>query len=143
MQRPVMPELRIIGYNYALVHVAVHVALAALLYFAVQPSLAFDLGKVAAVAIGTAALDLDHVPLWMDVGIRGYLKLRTMEEYGKPRKYQLHNLMVLFVALGGSLLVALDEFFLVGLFFAAVALHIAWDFLEDVAVFRMGYRHWI
>lgn len=138
-----MPKLRIMGYNYALVHVAVHVVLAAALYFAVQPDLALDAGKAAAVALGTAALDFDHVPLWMDVGIGGYLKLRTIEEYGKPRKYKLHNLMVLFVALGGSLLVAVSEYFLIGLFSAAVVLHIAWDLAEDVVVFKMGYRHWI
>ncbi|MFH1622980.1 MAG: hypothetical protein ABIA12_00455 [Candidatus Aenigmatarchaeota archaeon] len=138
-----MPKLRIIGYNYALVHAAVHVVLAAALYFAVQPSLTLDMGKAAAVALGTAVLDFDHVPLWMDVGIRGYLKLRTVEEYGKPRKYKMHNFMVFFVALGGSLLVAISEYFLVGLFFAAMVLHIVWDLAEDVVVFKMGYRHWI
>jgi len=143
VRRLEMPELKIIGYNYALVHAAVHVIVAALLYFAVQPSLTFDLGKAAAVAVGTAVLDFDHLPLWMQVGIPGYLKLRSVEEYGKPRKYMLHNLMVLFIALGGSLLIALSEYFLMGLFFVAVVLHITWDFLEDVAVFKMGYRHWI
>jgi hypothetical protein len=137
------PGLRIIGYNYAVVHAAVHVAVAAALYFAVNPSLTLDMGKAAAVALGTAVLDLDHVPLWLKVGVRGYLKLRSVEEFGKPRRYQLHNLMVFFVTLGGSLAVAVSEYFLIGLFFAAVVLHVAWDFIEDVAVFRMGYRHWI
>lgn len=132
-----------IKYNYVFVHVAVHLAMAAALYFAISPSLTLDVWKAAAVALGTAVLDLDHVPLWLKVGIPGYLQLRTVEEYGKPRRYALHNLMVFFAVLGGSLLMALSEYFLVGLFFAAVALHIAWDFLEDVAIFKTGYGNWI
>jgi len=137
------PEMQMIKYNYVFVHVAVHLLVAAALYFVVNPSLTLDVGKAAAVALGTAALDLDHVPLWLNVGIRGYLKLRTVEEYGKPRRYALHNFIVLFAALGGSLAMALNEYFLIGLFFAAVVAHIAWDFLEDIAVFKTGYRHWI
>lgn len=137
------PEVKLIKYNYAFVHVAVHLLAAAALYFAVNPSLTLDAGKAAAIALGTAAMDLDHVPLWLNVGIRGYLQLRTVEEYGKPRRYALHNFMVFFAALGGSLAMALSEYFLLGLFFAAVAAHIAWDFIEDVAVFKTGYRHWI
>lgn len=137
------PEMQMIKYNYVFVHVAVHLAVAAALYFVVNPSLTLDVGKAAAVALGTAALDLDHVPLWLSVGIRGYLKLRTVEEYGKPRRYALHNFIVLFAALGGSLAMALNDYFLIGLFFSAVVAHIAWDFLEDIAVFKTGYRHWI
>ena len=138
-----LPELQAIKYNYVFIHVAVHLAVAALLYFAVHPALTLDIVKLATVVFGMAALDLDHIPLWTRVGLVGYLKLRSVEEYGKARKYPLHNFMVFFIALGGSLLIALDEFFLVGLFFSAVVLHIAWDFLEDVVIFKTGYRHWI
>jgi hypothetical protein len=50
---------------------------------------ALAVGRAAAVALGTAVLDLDHVPLWLKVGARGYLQLRTVEEYGKRVKIHL------------------------------------------------------
>jgi len=135
--------MKIIGYNYALVHIGVHLLIAGLLYFVVQPDLSIDYTKLAIIILGTAAVDLDHVPLWKERGIKGYLELRSIEEYGKPRKYKFHNLMVLFAAFGGSLLILVHDYFLIGMFFSAVLLHLLWDLLEDLIIFKMGYRHWI
>lgn len=140
--------MKIIGYNYALVHIAVHLLVAGLLYFAVQPDLSLDFAKLnftklAIIGAGTAVVDLDHLLLWKEKGISGYLYLRTILEFGKPRKYKAHNLMVLFGAFGGSLLILVYDYFLIGLFFVAVMLHLLWDFLEDIVIFKMGYRHWI
>jgi len=135
--------MKTIGYNYAIVHVAVHLLIAGLLYFAVQPDLELNYTKFAIIALGTAVVDLDHVPLWKERGIKGYLELRSIEEYGKPRKYKFHNLMVLFGTFGGSLLILVNVYFLIGLFFAAAALHLLWDLLEDLMIFKMGYGHWI
>lgn len=135
--------MKIIGYNYALIHIAVHILIAGLLYFAVQPDLSIDYTKFAIIALGTAVVDLDHVALWKERGIKGYLELRSIEEFGKARKYKFHNLMVLFGTFGGSLLVLVYDYFLIGLFFVAVAVHLLWDFFEDIVIFKMGYGHWI
>lgn len=134
--------MKVIGYNYAAVHMMVHLLLAAALYFAVQ-GFSIDYVKLAVVAVGTAIVDIDHVILWKEKGIRGYLQLRSVEEYGKPRRYMLHNLISIFALLGGSTLMVVNSYFLVGLFFAAALVHMLWDFLEDILVFRMGYGHWI
>lgn len=132
-----------VKYGYVIVHISVHLALAGLLYFAVQPDLTLDFTRLFLIGLGTVAVDLDHVLLWKERGIKGYLRLRTLVEYGKPRRYKFHNLLFLFSAFGGSLLMLVYEYFFIGLFFAAVALHLLWDFLEDMVIFKMGYGHWI
>lgn len=135
--------MKIIGYNYAAIHVIVHLVVAFLLYLCVQPDLSLDVMTLIAIAFGTAVVDLDHVFLWKDIGIRDYLKLRSVEEYGKPRRYKFHNFMVMCGLFGGSLLVLVNDYYLIGLVFVAALLHMLWDFIEDIAVFRMGYGHWI
>ena len=132
-----------VKYSYAIVHISVHLVLAGLLYFAVQPDLTLDFTRLFLIGLGTAVVDLDHVLLWKERGIKGYLRLRTLVEYGKPRRYKFHNLLFLFSAFGGSLLILVYEYFFIGLFFGAVTLHLLWDFLEDMVIFKMGYGHWI
>lgn len=63
-------------------------------------------------------------------------------EFGKPRKYFLHNLVVMFISLICSVLVFYQQYFVFGVFSLAVASHLAWDFFEDVVVFKMGIKHW-
>ncbi len=132
-----------IKYGYAMIHVAVHLLLAGLFYFAVQPNLAINFTKLVLIGLGTAVVDLDHLILWKEKGMSGYLYLRTVVESGKGRKYKFHNFLVLFGAFGGSLLILVNDYFLIGLFFSAVALHLLWDIFEDLVVFKMGYGHWI
>jgi hypothetical protein len=135
--------LNIKGRPYIFIHLGVHLLLSGLMYFVLVPDLRIDPVKIAIIVLGTGIVDLDHIKLWKDVGIRGYLKLRSEEEFGIARKYPLHNLMLMFVAFGGSLLLLVNEYSPVGIFFGSVALHLFWDFFEDVAIFRTGYRHWI
>jgi hypothetical protein len=135
--------MKVMGYNYAAIHVMVHIVVALLLYVAVQPDLSLNMLKLAIIAAGTAVVDLDHVFLWKERGIRGYLKLRSVEEYGKPRRYKFHNFMVICGLFGGSLLIVVNDYYLIGLFFAAALLHTLWDLIEDLVIFRMGYGHWI
>lgn len=132
-----------IKYGYAVVHVAVHLLLAGVLYFTIQPDLTINFTKLVLIGLGTAVVDLDHLMLWKEKGIPGYLYLRTMLEFGKARKYKFHNFLVLFGAFGGSLLIMVNDYFLIGLFFAAVGLHLLWDIFEDLVIFKMGYGHWI
>lgn len=136
-------RVKISGYRYAIIHSAMHVVLAGLLYFAVQPDLITNLPKMLPILVGMVIVDLDHIPIWRERGIRGYLKLRSMEEFGKPRRYALHNFFTMVASLAGSLLMLFSEFFTIGLFFASLAVHLLWDFLEDILIFDMGYGHWI
>ena len=136
-------RFKISGYKYAMMHTVMHIVLAGLLYFAVQPDLEVNMSKLIPIVLGTAIIDADHVPLWRERGIRGYLKLRSMEEFGKPRRYMMHNFFFLIGSLGGSMLLMIRDFFPVGLFCAALALHLLWDFVEDILIFDMGYGHWI
>jgi len=123
--------MKIIGYNYAVIHTLVHLLVAGFLYLASQPDLSINYTKMAVIALGTAVVDLDHVGLWMKKGVKGYLELRSIEEFGKPRRYRLHNLMVVFLLIGASGLLVVRDY------------HLLWDFTEDVLIFKMGYRHWI
>ena len=131
------------GYTYAMLHMAMHFVIAGLLYFAFQPDLSTNLDYLLPILFGMVAIDLDHIPLWIKVGIRKYIRMRNYEERGKPRKYLLHNLLVIFIGIGGSLLVMIQTFRPYGLFFMSMTLHLLWDMFEDVMVFDMGYGHWI
>ena len=131
------------GYSYALLHTAMHGVLMGILYLIVQPDLSIDLYKIGLIIFGTILIDLDHVPLWLEKGLKGYLELRSVEEFGKPRRYFAHNFFVIIASLGGSLFMLLSDFFPLGLISAAIAVHLLWDLLEDLIVFDMGYGHWI
>jgi hypothetical protein len=136
-------RVKIRGYNYAILHWAMHWVVAGFLYFAVQPDLTLNMWKALPIVLGTIVIDLDHFSLWRKEGIRGYLKLRSIEEFGKPRRYPMHNFFFIIGSLGGSMLLMIRDFFPFGLFSAAVALHLLWDFAEDILIFGMGYGHWI
>jgi hypothetical protein len=134
------------GLGYVAFHSFMHLALAGLVYFLSVRGLSFDSMNLIAVILGSAALDLDHIPLMLRTGIGGYLKLRSEDEIGKARKYALHNLTVVLILVAGSLISLVGELrplHALGLFFAAAAMHGLWDFFEDVTVFKLGYRHWI
>ncbi len=143
IRKVVVNRFNVSGYTYAMMHSAMHIAIAGLLYFAVQPDLSINMIKLLPIVLGTGVVDLDHIPLWRERGIRGYLKLRSMEEFGKPRRYAMHNFFFILGSAGGTSLLIINDFFVVGLFSAALLLHLLWDFLEDIFVFGMGYRHWI
>jgi len=129
------------GFKYAVAHTVVHLLLALLLYLIFRPGLA----GLAAILLGTVLIDLDHLSLWFQHGIRGYLYLRAVIEVGKARRFYLHNLVTLIASFVASLAVgfALPKFFLFELFFLATTLHLGWDLFEDVVIFKMGVKHWM
>lgn len=126
------------SYKYALFHTIVHVLLILAIYFLFQlNALNFFI-----LILGTALIDLDHIPLWFKKGIGGYLYLRNVNELGKPRKYFLHNLVVLPTFLICSILVFYQQYFVFGVFSLGAASHLVWDFFEDVVIFKMSINHW-
>ena len=143
IRKKIIDRFDVSGNTYAVLHAAMHLVAAGLLYLIFQPNLSINLTKLIPIALGTVVVDLDHIPLWIEKGLRGYLKLRSMEEFGKPRRYAIHNFFFLIGSLGGCLFLMLPETIPLGLFSAAFAIHLIWDFLEDIVIFDMGYGHWI
>ena len=92
--------------------------------------------------VGTLIADMDHLPLVRRTGIRGYVYLRTVTEFRKPRKYPLHNILILFTSLLGSFLTFHPTYFTLGIFSLAFFLHTFLDFFEDVVIFKMSMGHW-
>lgn len=125
------------GLKYAFVHIVTHLLLIALVIFTFRLDW---LGSVV-VFIGGTIIDLDHFPLWSRKGIGGYLYLRATTEFGKPRKYPLHNFLVLLLSTIGSTMI-FTQFFTLGVFSLALSLHLWFDFLEDIIIFRMSTKHW-
>jgi hypothetical protein len=139
-------SFRLKGTGYAIFHSSVHVTLAFLLYVLSVRSISLDIAKLVAIGIGSAIMDLDHVALWRKIGIVGYIKLRSEDEIGKARRYAFHSLSLVLLLVAGSLILLVGElraYQPIGLFFAAAAMHGLWDFFEDVAIFKVGYRHWL
>jgi len=126
------------SYKYALFHTSVHVLLALAIYFVFQLN-AFNFFVM---LLGTALIDLDHIPLLFRKGMMGYLYIRTVIEFRKPRKYFLHNLVVLPTFLICSILAFYQQYFVFGIFSLGAASHLIWDFFEDVVIFKMGIKHW-
>lgn len=124
--------------KYALFHIAVHLLMVIAFYFAFQLN-AFNL---IALLVGVALVDLDHLPLLFKKGIKSYFYLRGVKERGMPRKYFLHNLVVMPTFLICSVLVFYPQYFTFGIFSLGIASHSIWDFAEDVLIFRMGINHW-
>lgn len=102
-----------------------------------------QISAFAAAIIVTLLTDWDHLPLIKRIGIHGYWKLRTIKEVGKPRKYFFHNLFAIAATfiVGSWELYAGNILYAVGVY--AIMIHLFWDFFEDVAIFRMGFKHWL
>lgn len=125
------------GLKYSFIHTLVHLLLIATIYFVFK----LDWFNLIIVFVGSTIIDLDHIPLWRKHGIIGYLHLRSEKEFGKPRKYPLHNFLVLLLSTIGSLLI-FTQFFTLGIFSLALSLHLWFDLLEDIIIFRMNTKHW-
>lgn len=126
------------GLRYATFHWIIHLSIIISIYFIFR----LDIFGLLLVLLANLLIDLDHYHLITKHGIRGTICLRTVKELGKPRKYYLHNILVLIVASLGSSLIFNQQFFPVGIFLLAVSTHLFWDFFEDVAIFGMGIKHW-
>jgi len=124
--------------KYPLFHIAVHLMIILAIFYAFQ----LNALNFFVLLLGTAFVDLDHLPLWLKRGIRGYLYLRNVKELGKPRKYLLHNFVVMPTFLICSSLVFYPQYFIFGVFSLGIASHLLWDFAEDILIFKMGINHW-
>jgi hypothetical protein len=80
--------------------------------------------------------DLDHLPALRKFGRKKYMKVE--KRYVAP----LHNFFFLAafsVAASFSLLFISK---VMGVLFFAIALHLLWDILEDILIFKISFRRW-
>lgn len=126
------------GLKYAFFHIGVHLLLASLIYFLFRPN---TIGLIV-ILLGTVLIDLDHLSLWFKHGIKGYLYLRAVTEFGKPRKFFLHNFYVIALTGISTFIFLYYQFLILGIIFVAIFIHELFDLFEDVVVFNMGTKHW-
>jgi hypothetical protein len=125
-------------YRYSMIHGFIHLSIFLFTCFILR----LNILNFFIALLGTAIVDLDHLPLILRTGIKKYFRLRGTVELGKPREYKLHNLPILFSSLVVSLLFYFSDNFISFVFFLSMFLHLLFDFLEDSAIFRMGIKHW-
>jgi inner membrane protein len=125
-------------YRYSMIHGFIHLSIFLFTCFILR----LNILNFFIALLGTAIVDLDHLPLILRTGIKKYFRLRGTVELGKPREYKLHNLPILFSSLVVSLLFYFSDNFISFVFFLSMFLHLLFDFLEDSAIIRMGIKHW-
>ncbi|MEM5834489.1 MAG: hypothetical protein QXQ69_01410 [Candidatus Aenigmatarchaeota archaeon] len=117
------------GLKYAAFHWFIHF----FLVFLLANFLNADFYSLLLIFFSSVFIDLDHLPILLKKGIRGII---TFE---KPRKYLFHNFF--FLVFFASLSI-LPIYFLLRLVFFSLFLHLIWDLVEDVLIFRLGTKHW-
>lgn len=126
------------GLKYAAIHMSIHfLTPVAIAYF-----FNLNLFQFAIALAGALILDIDHYFLVLRHGIKGAFSAVVLHGYGKIRKYPLHNFITIAITALGSFLVSQPTFFLVGIFSLGAFMHLLWDFLEDVLIFRVKPDNW-
>lgn len=87
--------------------------------------------------LATFLIDLDHLKVFRKYGFRGIFVFAR-----KRIQYPLHNFFVFGVFATLSAVFSIDGLRLVGIIFLAPVIHMIWDMLEDVLIFKTSYRKW-
>lgn len=126
-------------WKYIVLHSLAHLLIAsAVCYFFSLPPL-----QCLLVFFVSVIIDIDHLPLVVKYGVLGYLRLRSEEEFGKPRRYALHNVYVIQISIILSVILGfLGQMFVSIVLMSAVA-HLAWDLFEDAKILKMKIDHWL
>ena len=124
--------------KYSFFHIFVHLTIVLFIYYFFH----LNTTSLLIAILGSIWIDFDHIFLVKKIGIRGYFDLRTGTELGKPRQYPLHNFLVITIAGMFSFALFNPSKYLLGLFFLATFLHLCWDLLEDVIIFKISRNHW-
>lgn len=126
-------------WKYIFLHSLVHLLIAsAVCYF-------FSLAPVQCLLVFfvSVLIDIDHLPLVVKHGIPGYLKLRSGKEFGKPRKYALHNVYLIQISIVISVILAFIDQIFISIVLMSVVAHLAWDLFEDAKILKMKIDHWL
>jgi len=129
---------RHVKYRYSIIHGLIHLGI----FFFTCSALGLNAFNFLVAFLGTIIIDIDHLSLVLRAGIKKYFRLRGTIELGKPRKYALHNIPILFSSIALSLIFLIFQSLSLFAFFLFIFLHLLFDFLEDAVIFRMGIKHW-
>jgi hypothetical protein len=122
--------------KYALIHWLFHF-LPVILFYSL---LKFSSSQLFVMLLSVVIIDVDHLPRIRKLSWKKWLKEST--NFHIPRKYCFHNFFSLFLFSILSLLILDQKYFLLGICSLLIGLHLLWDLLEDVFIFKMGYKHW-
>jgi hypothetical protein len=88
--------------------------------------------------LDTCLVDIDHLGIICKNGIKSVL------DFARMRKYPLHNLRFMIVFSFLTTISFAYQQILLSSFFTAMVLHLVWDLLEDVVIFKASVRkYWI
>lgn len=90
------------------------------------------------VAVVTNLIDADHLGVYRRFGLDGVFKFAQ-----KRIAYPMHNFFVFSIFSLLSAFFALLAFREVSILFLGVVIHMMWDILEDVFVFRTSFSKWV
>lgn len=124
------------GFRYLLFHIFIHVFLVASIFFVFQ----LNLLNLFLILLSSAVIDIDHTPFIAKHGFVHWFK--TAWKSDERRKYPLHNFQAIILSLFGSFLIFYPELFGLGICSLSTALHLLWDFLEDIIILKVGTEHW-
>jgi hypothetical protein len=121
--------------SYLTFHASLHLFFVILIYLLLR----LDFVQLLLVLLASAAVDLDHLPFIRKKGVKYWVKV-----WGNHiiKSYPLHNFTMIVIFSIGSLFAFDQQLFLIGICSLSAALHLIWDLIEDVLIFRMGFRHW-
>jgi len=120
---------------YFLSHGLVHLLLVALIFFVFR----LGLSGLILVFLSSAIIDADHLPFIKKRGVNWWVK-----DWGShaAKSFPLHNFFTMLLFSTTSLLVFIPCLFIIGICSLSITLHLLWDFIEDVFIFKMGDKHW-
>jgi len=124
------------GLTYGVFHALVHSIIV------IGISLIFNLNWSGFILVlfAQCVIDLDHIPFLKKRGIKYWFKTAWVSQV--PRKYPFHNFLSIIISLVCSILILDPRLSFVGLCFLSITLHLLWDLVEDVFIFKLGMSHW-
>lgn len=120
---------------YFLFHGFVHMLLVTLIFFVFE----LDFLGLIFIFLASALMDADHLPFIRKKGVSNWTKAWGSHAV---KAYPLHNFLTLLFFSVGSLLIFNPSLFIIGVCSLSITLHLLWDFIEDVLIFKMGDKHW-
>ena len=116
---------------YFIFHWAIHLLLSFLIIKIFNTNFTYSLF----ILFATIFPDLDHLKILLKHGVISVIK------FNKPMKFFFHNFFFILFSFIGFLIyskINLCLFF----FFLSFFLHLLWDLVEDVVIFKMSIKYW-
>lgn len=117
-------------FLYAIFHWTMHFIFIAIPLFILN----YDFSIIFIALLAGILIDLDHLLM------APIKKWRMHLDADVARKVPLHNYIVFSISFLLSFTIILNK--LIGAIFLGIFLHLLWDLVEDILIFRMKLEHW-